>query len=75
MVSTEACALTHTFWDGRIEEIRSLILLELRGGVLQAIRDNPDRRCLLANDAMDGSSGDAVTLRQLTKTLPLVAIA
>jgi hypothetical protein len=52
-----------------------LILLKLKGGVFLAFRDSPDRRCLLANHAMDGSPGDAITFRQLAKTLTLVAIA
>ena len=55
--------------------MRPLNLLKLRGGVFEALRDSPDRRCLLANQAMDGSPREVVTLGQLAKTLPLVAIA
>ena len=51
-----------------------MILLKLRGRVFGALRDSPDRRCWLANHAMDGSPGDVVTLCQLAKAFTLVAI-
>ena len=68
------CSGTLTLWNGRIGEIRPLIMLGLGEGFSDPFWNRGVGRDLSVDDTVDGGAGDAVSLGDLAEALPVLAI-
>jgi len=63
-----------TFWNGRIGEIRPLILLGLGEEFSDPFWNSGVGRDLLVDDPVDGGAGDAMSLGDLPEALPVLTV-
>jgi hypothetical protein len=69
-----SCDKTHTFWKGRIEEIRPLVSRGLGEAFSEPFRNSAGHGHVLPEDPVDGGPGDAVWPCDLSEALPAPVI-